>query len=303
MSDKSKYQALNHKLPLFFKSWWLDAVCDGDWDYAVINEGNEILALWPFQMERKLGFKILRNPLLTPYLGPLWISEREKQADWIEVLWQQLPKSDFMQWSCVPEFEGKDFLSKLDILHKEKVTYFLDLNHTEVELWANLHTTRRNGIRKGEKELVISKSDFTIDEFIKSHSLSFENKGKKYPYSPSFLTNITQAAKANKSCLCFTATDTNGKPQGVLWLAFDSNKMYYLLSTTTLDANRGTMALLTWNAILEAKKMTLKIFDFEGSMDAGIARFFQRFGGTKMSYDEFSITTSPLWKLKSKLLG
>lgn len=303
MSDKNKYQALNHKLPLFFKSWWLDAVCDGDWDFAVISEGNEIFAVWPFRLERKLGFKILRNPLLTPYLGPQWISEREKQADWIEVLWQQLPKSDFMQWSCLPELHSKDLLSKADILHKEKVTYFLDLNHTEEELWANLHTTRRNGIRKGEKELVVSKSDFTIDEFIKSHSISFEDKGKKYPYSPSFLANITQAAEDNKSCLCFTASDTKGKPQGVLWLAFDNEKMYYLLSTTTPDANRGTMALLTWNAILEAKKMTLKIFDFEGSMDAGIARFFQRFGGTKMSFDEFSITTSPLWKLKSKLLG
>ncbi len=99
------------------------------------------------------------------------------------------------------------------------------------------------------------------------------------------------------------ATDPAGKFQGILWLSFDGNKMYYLLSATAPDANRGTMALLTWNAILEAKKMGLCIFDFEGSLDAGIARFFQRFGGTKMSYDEFSITYSSLWKLKSKLLG
>lgn len=288
---------------MFFRAWWLNAVCDGEWDVAMIKKEDELIAVWPYQTERKFGFKIIRNPLLTPYLGPLWLSEEKETHNWIETLWQQIPASDLLQWTCLPNFHQADLFAKKQVQHLQKLTYYIDLKRSEAELWQQLHSTRRNGIRKGGQELSIEQCDLNIEQFISWHKKSFENKNKKYPYSSAFLEKAVSSAVENNACVCFQAKDNMGKIHGILWLAYDHNTMYYLLSTTADDANRGAMALLAWHAILYAKKEGLAVFDFEGSMDPGIARFFQRFGGQKLHYDEFSITYSPLWKLKNKLLG
>lgn len=303
MSNKLAYNSIAHMLPLFHQPWWLDAVCDQQWDVALIIESKAILAVWPYQFEKKFGFRIIRNPLLCPYLGPLWIGECERPADWLNVLWQQLPAADFAQFACLPEFEEQDFFIAINSDKMEKVTYFLDLAKSETQMWNELHSTRRNGIRKGMADLTLIKSPINLEEFVAWNSIAFANKGKKYPYTISYLKKIVIAAEQRKACVNYCAKDKEGNTVAMLWLAFDHHKMYYLLSATAPDANRGAMALLAWNAILDSKKMGLSIFDFEGSMDAGIARFFQRFGGEKLHYYDFRKTTSSLWKLKQKLLG
>lgn len=303
MTNKKSYENIAHKLPLFFRAWWLNTVCDEQWDVALIIDNDEIVAVWPYQFERKFGFKIVRNPLLTPYLGPLWISEKDKNNDWLEVLWQQLPKTDFSQFSCLPDFEYQDFFIQKNAEKQQKITYFLDLLKPETQLWAELHATRRNGIRKGEADLTVTKDTLNVEEFVVWNSIGFANKEKKYPFTIPYLQKIVDASEQYESGVNYYAKDSTGNTVAVLWLAYDHQKMYYLLSATAPETHRGAMALLAWNAILDAKRMGLQNFDFEGSLDPGIARFFQRFGGTKINYDEFSITTSPLWKLKSKLLG
>ncbi|MES2479742.1 MAG: GNAT family N-acetyltransferase [Bacteroidota bacterium] len=301
MTHKERYRSITQQLPLFAQAWWLDVVCDGAWDVAIVSEDQNILAVWPYSIEKKWGFKIIRNPMLTAYLGPIFLSAYREGI--LSELWNQLPKTDMLQWSCIPEFTAIDFFIAKGFEHKKKRTYYIGLQATEEELWAQIFPKRKNDIRKAQQDLTLKKIPLDVHQFVQWHQRAFNDKNKVYPFSVSFFERIISAAAQHKSSLSLAAYDTEDNCLGQIWLCFDQTKMYYLLSATAAETHRGAIALLIWTAILEAKKLGLIIFDFEGSMDEGIANFFQRFGGTEISYPNFTMTNSSLWKLKQKLLG
>lgn len=302
MTQKERYLNIAHQLPLFAQAWWLDVVCNGKWDVALVSDtDSNIIAFWPYSLETKWGFKIIRNPLLTAYLGPVFLTE--VNTDVLQNLWNQIPKAAFLQWTCVPEFTAVDFFTSKGIEPKKRRTYFIHLEQSEDELWAQIFSKRKNDIRKAEQDLVVKPDSFDIHQFVQWHQRAFNEKNKNYLFSVSFFENVFSAAEQNKSSLSLSAFDKEGSRLGQIWLVYDQNKMYYLLSATAAETHRGAIALLIWTALLEAKKKGLKIFDFEGSMDEGIAKFFQRFGGTEMAYTDFTMTNSSLWRWKQKLLG
>ncbi len=72
MSNRELYIGLckeKQGIPLFLQPWWLDAVCR-KWDAAIARKGEHITGIWAYPVEKKAGVSLLRNPLLTPYLGP-----------------------------------------------------------------------------------------------------------------------------------------------------------------------------------------------------------------------------------------
>jgi lipid II:glycine glycyltransferase (peptidoglycan interpeptide bridge formation enzyme) len=299
LTNKERYQSIAPLLPLFFQPWWLDVVCKGEWDVVLAFKGKDIVGVWPFQIEKKLGFKLLRNPLLTAYLGPLVLNGNESEI--VQILWQQLPNSDMLQWSCLPEFKGTDVLNEQGVQHKRKVTFHINLKQTQEEIWQQIHPKRKNDIRKAEQDLRVIKNDFGIRQFVDWHKITLNTKN--YPYSFSFFKKLIKVAEVHNASISFSAYDKQNNCLGHIWLAMDQNRIYYLLSATPTETHRGAISLLIWNAVLNAKEMGLEIFDFEGSMNKGIADFFQRFGGVKTYYSDYSKTNSPLWKLKQKLFG
>lgn len=301
MTNKQQYQSIVEQLPLFFQPWWLDVVCEGDWDVALLHDQNNIIAVWPYQIEKKMGFKIIRNPLLTAYLGPLFLCGYSDEA--MQLLWLQIPKSDMFQFSCLPQMPYSDFFVDKGMNQTHKVTYRIDLSLSEQEIWQQIFPKRKNDIRKAEQDLHITKNEFNCQQFVSFHQRTFDEKGKKYPYSVSLLEKLTKLAAQHQSSLSYAAFDQQNNCLGQIWLTYDQQTMYYLLSATSANTHRGAIALMIWEAIIEAKKMGLCVFDFEGSMDKGIANFFQRFGGVKINYNDFTMTNSSLWKLKQKILG
>jgi len=79
-------------------------------------------------------------------------------------------------------------------------------------------------------------------------------------------------------------------------------RAYYLAGSKNPAAkdNRAMTALI-WKAISESKKMGKGSFDFEGSMDAGVEKFFRNFGANRELYLVVSKNQSLLWKLKTLL--
>jgi len=74
------------------------------------------------------------------------------------------------------------------------------------------------------------------------------------------------------------ATDERGNAHAVNFLVFDDRSAHYLLGGTDPSyRGSGAASLLVWDAIQFAAQHS-KLFDFEGSMVEGIARFFRGFG-------------------------
>ena len=81
------------------------------------------------------------------------------------------------------------------------------------------------------------------------------------------------------------AAERNGEVLALVWVAWDDDQAYYLGGGRHPEVHDpSAMTALLWQAILEAKAQGLGRFDFEGSMDPGVERFFQAFGGEKNLY-------------------
>lgn len=298
-------------LPLFFQPWWLDMACF-NWDIAIWEENDQIKAVFPYQIEKKLLLQLFRNPLLTPYLGPYFFERKETnaaqiamEAEGLAELWKQIPQFDSFQVETIPEFQNFPLMQSFGFSNTAKRTYFIDLGSSEAELFIQIHSRRRNYIRKAEKELsIIIDKEPNISLLHQWHQRSFSQKEQRYPFSLPYLEKVIATTAKNKSGIFLTAKDKTGNPVAMLWTPFDEKKFYHLLGA--YDSNNkinGAMDLLVWTAIKKAKEMGRAIYDFEGSMDPGIASFFQKFGGVSQTYFSFSQTNSKVWKLKRALLG
>src|SRR5690606_33187695 len=78
-------------LPLFMQPWWLNAVCK-HWASVRLEYAGGVEAVWSFQMERKWGLRLLRNPPLCPYTGPVFAEGVIPSEDKVDALFRQLPR-------------------------------------------------------------------------------------------------------------------------------------------------------------------------------------------------------------------
>lgn len=302
-SSKDQYIALAHRLPVFMQAWWLDATCSADWDVALVKKDGNIIAVWPFQKERKWIFSIVRNPLLTPYLGPFFLQEFSSSADrndCLKQLRQQLPKVDFLQWTSFPHVPTGDFFTQPNLKQVSRRTFVIDLSLSEDALWEALHVKRKNAIRKAHKDLSVRMAPIDWSLFIQHHRKAFEEKHTHYPYLLHHFTQLNEVLERHKSVLTLQAINEQGCIEAQALFVVDHNNMYYLLSATKDQPHRGAVAAVIWEAMLEAKKQGLKCFDFEGSMDEGIAHFYKRFGAKETQYMYYEQCNSILWTLKRR---
>ena len=314
LPHKELYASISAQLPVFFQAWWLDAVCDGTWDVALVqDEDGVIVAALPYQIEKKWGFTLLRTPRLTPYLGPIFLpsqvlNEGMQRWDWedemIAALLQQLPRYDYLQFHSLP-----GFTNFLPLLHKgvrntNRITYHLDLTQSEAAILAQIQKRRRRYIRNGDADLQLVSGAEYQTAFLAMHRHTFEKKNKKYPYSQAFLAQLMQTATAQQSSRFWAITTLNGQLVAALWVVFDKTTMYQLLSAYNEESSHhAAMSMLTWHAIVEAQKMGLTTFDFEGSIDPGIEPFFRKFGAARKPFLAFEQYRSVLWRCKKFLLG
>lgn len=283
---------------MFFQPWWLDVVCK-KWDVAIVEKEGKLLAVWPYSIEKKIGVTIIRNPLLTPYLGPYFFEENINEKEVLELLWAQFPKWDFFDVQCLPEFTNHAFFESKGFSSKKRTTYIIELSPSEEILYKNISNSRRSRIRKAENDLKIGGGINDLDVCYHLHKKTFIDKKLKYPFPQTVFLNLLQKTNEMQKGETKIAVQDH-KPSAFSFTPIDSRFMYLLLTAFDDDnKHAGAVSLLIWEAIKTAKNRGLRYFDFEGSMDPGIAMFFKSFGGEKKSYLHFTNNQSMIWKLKN----
>ena len=313
MSSKAEYLSrpeLLQQLPVFFQPWWLDAV-SRNWDIALAEDKGRIEGVWPYARDSKFGFKLIRNPQLTPYLGPFFfypeqLSTAEKvlfEQRVFENLWQQLPRWDSFDLEATTAFENAALFLQKEFTTTGKITYELRLDQTEEQLWSALHSNHRNLIRQAEQCHEIVEGTDYLPGLAALHKATFQRKGKPYPFKPSMITRLVNESYKHNAGSIFAARDEQQRITASIFTVWDQEKMYLLLSTVNPEqAHPGAVRLLIFHALKAAKQKGLRIFDFEGSMDPGIAAFFRRFGGQQKTYLCATKNKSVLWKIKKTIL-
>jgi lipid II:glycine glycyltransferase (peptidoglycan interpeptide bridge formation enzyme) len=312
MTNKELYIKISKEkkgIPLFMQPWWLDTVCTG-WDVAIAKKGEHITGVWAYPLEKKIGVSLLRNPMLTPYLGPhVFYPNDLKESnldnfehETVAELMKQLPDAGVWHLALQPGMKQVGLFKKYKLKPEVQQTFLLELGGNEETLLANMKDTARRNIRMAEKEIEVSTSAEYLKDLYKFQKNTLTNKGQSLPYSFKYIQKIMDACTANNATALWVAKSA-GKIQAIVWQVWDDNCSYYFMGGQNQESGSyKAMTLLLWHTIKEAKKRGHATFDLEGSMDEGVERFFRNFGGERALYIVLHKNDSILWKMKKMIL-
>jgi len=147
-----------------------------------------------------------------------------------------------------------------------KCSFILDLEHSENDLLSAMKQKTRYNINVALKhgvKIIISSEISDIEMFWQLTKQTSERDGFK-PHAKEHYKKMCEQMCPSGVMKIFMA-EYNGKVIAANLMAFFGNCATYLHGSSS-DINRGVMApyLLQWQAILEAKKMGLKYYDFGG---------------------------------------
>jgi lipid II:glycine glycyltransferase (peptidoglycan interpeptide bridge formation enzyme) len=298
MTNKEKYRIFcteDTDMPVFSKDWWLDATCgENNWDVAIIEKNNKIVASFPYSKSKVLGvFTKLGKPALSQKLGPYikypdnqkYTTKLGYEKELFTELIEQLPKFDYF-------LQGFDHsITNILPFHWKKFDHTLNYTYiienidqkSEDQIFEDFKTNVRNDIRKAQKSLTVSETN-DIELFYSMNKKIFESKNMKIPYSFEFMKRIDNACSSNNCKKIFIAKDEQNIVCSVIYIIWDKNAAYYIAGGSNPEVkNQGANTLVIWEAIRSIRNLTHN-FDFEGSMIQPIEHFFGSFGSKQTPY-------------------
>lgn len=297
-SSKEKFKkwcSTDILVPIFYRYSYYQALFGDDWEVILYEKGSEILAVMPYVIRTKFGFKKINPELLFPYQG-IWINYPPEQKNATRISFEkevitkiidQLPKVAFFNQQFHPNFTNWLPLYWKGYRQTTRYTYIIeDISNLDV-VFNDFKDKTRNSIKKAAQHFSVTKST-SIDDFIafksqNNNSNSFILDGLKKIIQFAFEQNVGTIliAKNKENIICAS-----------IFYMWDDSSAYLLQSINNKKTNySGASSLLIWEAIKNVSSKT-KAFDFEGGIIEPIEAFFRGFGGKQTPYSDISKTTS-----------
>jgi hypothetical protein len=279
------------KASLFHEYWWLEAVTAGRFSEVELKRGDYVVGRLPFAVIKRKGLRILHMPDFTHLLGPLVDSGDGKpqtrmmnRLSTVGSLIKQLPPFDHFRLVADPLAD--DGLAAVDGLAFQsngfqvgyQCTFHLDCRADLKILQAGMESRVRQNIRRAEERFTLETID-DPDRFIRFYLDNLRKTNRKSYMSLDQFAVLFSECRARNCGLILAAMQPGGVPVAMTFIAWDSETMYYLLTTHAPDVkDNGSVSLLIWAAMQRAHDFGLT-FDLDGVTTAGTARFLSGFGG------------------------
>ena len=306
MTNREKYREFcktEENIPLFSKDWFLDSVCGTDnWDVALVERDTEIIASMPFYRKRKTIFNIITMPKHAQTMGVyLKYPEGQKyekrlsyEKELMTSLIEQLPKVDYFNQAF--HYSVTNWLPFYwkGYTQTTNYTYVIENLSNLESVFKNFNHAKRKNIKKAEKILEV-KFDLSAKEFYDNHKMTLKKQDSVISYSFEHFNRIFSSAYEHNAGRTIYAVDSDNNIHAALFVIWDKNSAYDLISTIDpAFRNSGGASLLIREIIKFVSNKTNR-FDFEGSMIENVEKSFRQFGAKQKPY--FDIT-----KIDSKIL-
>jgi hypothetical protein len=310
MTNKERYIALfeefRKEIPLFYFPSWLDAVTEGNWDIEIIENEGDLLAIMPISKKSKYGLSAVYTPQLTPFQGIFILDKSHDKTTsqnsylngLITKMVDHIPNSHYYLVSFHPDFSYGFPLIYAGYKSTIRYTYQLENIKDHDSIFQGFKSSLRNKIRKAEKQLEITESD-DLSDFNEAINKTFERQNLKNPTSSELVKKIYNAIPENRKILI--AKDNDGNIHAAHFLVWDDKCAYNLmLGGDTALRSSGAIPLLLWHSIKTASKYVDK-YDFEGSIIPNVQPFFESFGASVVSYQQYYKAKNKFWELLFQL--
>lgn len=281
---------------LFHKSWWLEAVAQGNYQILTIKRNEEILAAWPLTFKKIAGLNLIMPPPLTPRQGIMFAPSRkikysEKLSDEMSLmseLTSLLPKHTLFYQRFSAEFTNWLPLCWAHFKQTTRYTYVIEDLSDMTRVWEDVRHGTKRKINLALKNDIKIVTDLSLDKLLDLNELTFKRQNLKVPYSREYVYRIDEACVKNNARKMFFAVDEAGQIHAAVYIVYNQKAAYYLIGGADPALNTcGAHFLALWEAIKFAGQVSHS-FDFEGSMYENIESVFRGFGAVQKPYMEIT---------------
>jgi hypothetical protein len=276
---------------VFAESWWLDAAAPGRWEEVRVSSGSSSARLVYVRRRHPTGLTYVGAPPLSPRLGPLvdvpttgkLSRQLSEQTSVMEALIAEFPPHDRFAQTCHPDFTYWTPFYRAGFEQTTLYSYVLDDLTDEDALWRGLSQSHRRKISQGGDRYDLSYDDDpgVLVDLVRA---TYARRNLPAEVDEGLIRRLLAASMENGAGRLTVARDRQGEPLAGAFVVWDDRRAYYLMGgRADLVEGPDAMPLVLWDAIKLAAKVTER-FDFEGSMIAGIERFFRGFGSRPERY-------------------
>lgn len=284
--DKERWDACIASSPAAFMyafSWYLDLVAH-EWSGLIRGDYDAVM---PLPIRKKLGIAYVFQPPLTQQLG-------------------------VFSSSLIPTGELHDFLSAIPG-HIKYLNYNLNFSNdiqgltfqviqkTNYELGLVKTYEEIRGGYKGNTRRKIQQANESVEIIEKINAMELVNLKRKNPdkiMEPAHYTWMHEFCEnlISKGIAEIIGAKSDGKLCAAALFVKYGNRIYYLIPVSDPEGRKQLAMFALIDHMLKKYSGNDLIFDFEGSILPGIARFFAGFGGISYSYYGIVVNRLP-WLL------
>lgn len=274
--------------------------------FGLYDDGH-LLGGAPVCVKEKMGIRLLPQPKLTPYFGPvlgddLLHSGRADQA--VKLLLKKVYESfDAFCFSPPPQAS--------ELQHELGKHFGHDSHHTAKPMRTNWkspmpadkliasypRTSRRNEIRRAHRKGTTASISTDFETIHRLSVLSYQATGREHPLTAeAFIRMATAMEKAGMGAglLCHTA---DGRPVASAWILYDKYITHNVMAGVDPQYRNANGGSVTLHEALNTAMEREQTFDFGGSMIDGINTYLQSYGTEEKWYTHYRATNSSKMKL------
>jgi len=287
--DKKKWDQCINESPnglTYCYSWYLDIVAE-NWDALVNDDYSQI---FPIVYNRKLGIKYIYNPPFTQQLG-LFSKNNISQNDIFSFL-NAIPHS-----FCYGDLNlntDNNITEHPEYKIFNNTTCHLRVNNDIAINRKNYSDNTKRNIKKAISNNIKIVENIPPEDII---TLFRKNKGITIPNLKEkdflILKKLMQLCINKKLVKCWGAfTKYNELCAGAFFLISKNKSVFLFSGLNEQGKQNGAMPYLI-DKYLESISGKIEIFDFEGSNNSNLTRFYKSFGSEVRTYQRITINHIP----------
>jgi hypothetical protein len=263
---------------IYAYSWYLDIVAD-NWNALILDDYK---AVFPLPFRRKFGVDYIYQPVFTQQLG--LFSKVPLKPSLLDEFLTQIPS----QYKFVDiNLNQHNRLNSLNIKAESRQNIEMDL----IDEYEFIKEGYSNNLRRNLKNA--AKAKLTIFENLKPDAvirLFQSNKGKQLDvYSTEdysrLIRTVYKALQLGQAEVWGAYSSENNLCAAAIFLRSNKRVTFLFSGSNNFARQNGALPYLI-DAYIEANAGQELVFDFEGSNDDNLARFYLGFGSKSIAYKQ-----------------
>ena len=294
--DKPKWDALIAECGnIYAYSWYLDIVHPG-WEALVEDDYQSVM---PLTGGKKFGVNYLFQPYFVQQLGVF--SKSPMTAETTEAFLKAIPSK--YRFAEIRLNEGNAFTEDIQGVEYHR-NVLLDLNQEYNAIRSNYHQNTKRNLAKAESnnlQLVETVIPYHVVALFRDNRGALLDKWGDAEYN--VLTHLAKVAQKRNAAFMLGVSE-KGVGQLICAAIFMKTKdrITFLFSGLTEEGKQRQAMTYLLDQVIQKHSCQPITFDFEGSDDDNLARFYLGFGGNETKYPSYCFNRlSPIGKALLKL--